>query len=190
MTPVTTTEHLKELIDLGRIDTRDITDTSAYVLYTDDTGREFERHYLKRQGKWTFENDLYGDLSAALGLDDESEALMLHMLDLRDGEPVSTPLLDEVAAKALADGLIESWCFDESDENPGLYYLDLGMWRENARPLTEAGRAEIGREDRAQREIVEAIELDGFRVEDVTNNGDNGHGATCVTYTLTRSTQS
>lgn len=79
-----THEQLKEAIDTGTLYVADKMADSAYV-YFEPTGKEHEHavHYVRREGVWTWDNGISGDLVGAVG-GEAAEATMLALLGLRD----------------------------------------------------------------------------------------------------------
>lgn len=77
-------ETLKEAIDNDRLYVADLTKDNAYVYYApNDIEHEHAAHYVKVNGCWTFDDNIYGDLPEALG-GEEAEALALALLGLVD----------------------------------------------------------------------------------------------------------
>lgn len=64
---------------------------------------------------------------------------------------------------------------EDEDGNPLLEYrLDIHRYRENARTLNEAGRAELATEDAAEAELVNFAEEIGTVTRDGDGSGDYG----------------
>jgi len=77
-------------------------------------------------------------------------------------------------------GLIAGGIAYVTEDSAPRVQMDIEHWRENARPMTEAGRAEIAAEDAEIAHILRFAEEAGFDKPHQCGNGDGSMGGIVV----------